>query len=301
MDELIVVSRFVHFSAAALLFGGSLYWALLVPRHACVCRRWPAAIDIVAAAAALVSALGWYVGVAAAMAGSWSDVLEPDVIAAVAIETRFGRVWIARLALATGLLTLLVTARPVTRHREIVVLVLSAALVASLAGVGHGAVGPGRVGLLHLASDVLHLLCAAAWLGALAGLAVVLRRAVTKHDAGSIGNVRESVWRFSRFGYAAVGLLLVTGSVNAAVLVKTPQALVATDYGVTLLVKIGFVIVMLFIALRNRLALVSRLDGEGKSAGGASAIPLYRSVLVEQAAGLAVLATVALLGTIHPV
>ena len=113
--------------------------------------------------------------------------------------------------------------------------------------------------------------------------------------------IRESVRRFSRFGYAAVGLLLVTGTVNAAILVGSAQSMVSTDYGQTLLIKIGFVLAMLVIAARNRFSLSVRLDGEEQLANGTALAALHRSVLVELTAGFMVLAAVALLGTIHPV
>ena len=158
-------------------------------------------------------------------------------------------------------------------------LVLSGALTASLAGVGHGSVGAGIAGLVHLVADMTHLLCAAAWLGGLACLGLVLRRVVNEGDAESIDVVRTVLPRFSKMGYAAVAALLVTGCINMMVLVARPEALIATDYGRLLLVKIGLVVMMIAIAICNRLVLSPRvLDAESPGGSGESTIALYRSV-----------------------
>ena len=45
--------------------------------------------------------------------------------------------------------------------------------------------------------------------------------------------------RFSHVGYAAVTLLLASGCTNALVLLPRPEALITTDYGRVLLVKIA--------------------------------------------------------------
>jgi Copper resistance protein D len=52
-------------------------------------------------------------------------------------------------------------------------------------------------------------------------------------------------------------VLLVTGVLNAIVLVPRPESLMTTSYGQVLLVKIGLVAVMIGIATRNRFVPVS--------------------------------------------
>jgi putative copper resistance protein D len=106
---------------------------------------------------------------------------------------------------------------------------------------------------------------------------------------------------FSRLGYVAVGLLVVSGTLNAIVLVPRPELLITTAYGRVLLVKISLVAVMLAIASLNRFILapkIVRAQASGRAYEATAA--LYRSVAVEQAVGLFVLASVAVLGTIHP-
>jgi putative copper resistance protein D len=292
VDELIVASRAVHFAALALVLGAPLFRLAIAPRGAA--RGWPGgrAIELAAALAALVSGLGWFAGVAATFAGGWRDALAPDILQGVTFETRFGHLWIGRLVVLAAVLAVQAWTRPSWR-RDGVLVALAAALSASLIGVGHGMTGAGggpAVARAHMVADVVHLICAMGWIGGLFCLAQVLRRGAA--DAAELGVVLS---RFSRLGYWLVALLLVSGCVNALVLVPRPDSLLTSDYGRVLLVKLGLVLIMVGFALYNRLALVARVQ----SKAGAQA--LWRSVLAEQGMGALVLATVALLGTIHPV
>jgi copper resistance protein D len=301
VDGLIVISRFTHFAALAVLFGGALFRLCVEPRRGDQPEQWPRMVDVAAAAVALLSALGWLVGVAATMAGGWGELLAADAVAAVLVETRFGRLWIGRLALAAAILGLVLMTRRRTQPWEVAVLLLSAVLTASLVAVGHGSVGAGLLGPIHVVGDALHLLCACAWLGGLCGLGIVLHSAGRRHDDASRDLVRDALPRFSRLGYLAVGLLLVTGVLNAIVLVPRPDSFITTAYGQVLLVKIGLVAVMIAIAIRNRFVLAPAILAARASDGSEEeTASLFRSVAVEQAVGALVLATVAILGTLHP-
>jgi putative copper resistance protein D len=253
--------------------------------------------------AALLSALGWFIGTAASMTGDWSEILEPDILAAVLVETQFGRLWIGRLALLMAMLALPLLWRQQTRTREGFMLLLLGALTASLAGVGHGSIGAGSLGLIHLAADMAHLLCAAAWLGGLVCLGLDLCHASNRRDVESITTVRIMLPRFSLLGYIAVATLIMTGCINTMILVQRPEALIETDYGRILLLKLGLVAMMIAIATCNRLVFSPRILSRAQSSerDAENMTMLYRSVAVEQAIGLLVLAVVAVLGTTHPI
>src|SRR5262249_60705414 len=141
---------------------------------------------------------------------------------------------------------------------------LAAARSARRVGVGHGMTGAGagaEVAWVHMAADIVHLLCAMAWIGGLFCLVQVLRRAVLGDSAGEFLHV--VLPRFSRVGYWLVTLLLISGCINALVLLPRPDSLVTSDYGRVLLVKIGLVLIMVAFALYNRLVLLAPgLDGE---------------------------------------
>ena len=293
MDELIVASRAVHYAALALVFGAPLFRLAISPHGPE--RGWPGGrgIELAAALAALVSGLGWFVGVAATFAGGWRDALAPDILEAVTFETRFGHLWVGRLIVLAALLAVQAWARPSWR-RDAALVALGAAMTASLIGVGHGMTGAGggpAVARLHMVADVVHLLCAMGWVGGLFCLAQVLSRAAPDGP-----DLRIVLTRFSRLGYWLVALLLISGCINALVLVPRPDSLVTSDYGRVLLVKLGLVLIMVGFALYNRLTLVT-----SAVTSKAGAYTLWRSVLAEQGVGLLVLASVALLGTVHPV
>ncbi len=292
MDELIVASRAVHFAAVALLLGGPLFRLAVAPKHAAHAAR---VIEGAAAFLALVSGLGWFAGVAATMAGSWSDALAPDTLQAVAFDTRFGHLWLARLALLIVLFAIQMLVRA-SRAREAALALFAGAFAASLVGVGHGMTGAGHgptIARIHMLADIVHLLCGMTWIGALFWLGWLLHRAMTGDASADVA--RAVLQRFSRIGYWAVALLLISGCINTFVMVPRPASLIGSDYGQVLLIKLGLAAVMVAIAIVNRMVLTPPIVAGPQSVGR-----LWRSVVVEQGVGLLVLAAVAWLGTIHP-
>jgi copper resistance protein D len=299
VDELIVASRLLHFAAVALLFGAPLF-RLAVTREAARDRprSGNGAIEIGAALVALLSGLGWFAGVAATMAGSFHDAFAPDILAAVTLDTRFGHLWIARLIVLVAIVAVQVLARP-SRGRDGALAILAAVFAASLVGVGHGMTGAGHgpaAARLHMAADVVHLLCAAGWIGALFCLGRLLHGVLTGARPVDVGRV--ALRRFSIMGYWLVGLVLISGCINALVMVPHPGSLIGSDYGRALLVKLAFVVLLVAVAIFNRVVLTP----PSMAAKAPDHLrPLWRSVVVEQGVAILVLAAVAWLGTIHPV
>jgi putative copper resistance protein D len=298
VDALIIISRFAHLTGLTLLFGTSLFRLYVQPQLANEPEYWPRAIDISAGAITIFSALGWLFGVAGTMIGGWGGLLVPNTLTAVLMETHFGKLWTGRLALSALVMGIVLSPHRQTQAWNVILLLLSGALMASLAAIGHGSFGSGIVGTIHVVADGVHLLCAAAWVGALVGLAVILHR-TRERDQDTRWLTRAAVGRFSRLGYGAVGLLLVTGIFNTVVLVPRPTFLVTSLYGRILLLKIMLVVVMIAIALYNRIKLAPLMEAAIARNSGAAAA-LYRNVIMEQAIGLFVLAIVAVIGTIHP-
>jgi putative copper resistance protein D len=127
----------------------------------------------------------------------------------------------------------------------------------------------------------------------------------TVHHAGAPAGapsdlvaLRQVLRRFSHIGYGTVALLVGSGCINALVLVPEPDKLIGTDYGRVLLVKIALALLMVGVAVVNRVLLTPPLMRCEEPARGRA---LWRSIAVEQGIGFLVLAVVALLGTIHPV
>jgi putative copper resistance protein D len=109
---------------------------------------------------------------------------------------------------------------------------------------------------------------------------------------------RVALPHFSQIGYAAVGLLAITGIINSIMLIGSFGAFATTPYGRLLAVKIILFLMMVGLALINRIRLMPRLRGKEPSIVPLRTLSL--SVLAEQAIGLAILAVVSLLGTWPP-
>jgi putative copper resistance protein D len=96
----------------------------------------------------------------------------------------------------------------------------------------------------------------------------------------------------------SVGTLIVTGFVNAWILVGSWPALTATNYGRLLIVKLALFAAMLGFAAVNRFVLTPVL------AHMPDALParrkLARNSMIELALGLLIFVAVGVLGELHP-
>ena len=218
-------------------------------------------------------------------------------------DTDFGHAWIARLGFAIGLAGALLIAGSKPRLQStghtIALVLLAAGLVGSLAFAGHAAAGTGAEGMVQLGSDILHLIVAAAWVGALVPLALLL--GLAKCDEPSIAVARAATVRFSSLGVVSVGILVATGIVNGWILSGSMAALVGTDYGRLLLLKIAVFCVMLTVAGINRLWLTPRLvEAMDADLAADTLHRLRRNSLIEATLGAIVVAIVGVLGMLPP-
>jgi copper resistance protein D len=156
-------------------------------------------------------------------------------------------------------------------------------------------------GTVHLAADILHLISAAAWVGALLPLALLLRAAVANAGPSSLALARGAVQRFSTLGIASVATLVGSGLINTWVLAGSIAALTETDYGRLLLLKIALFVVMLLFATINRLRLTPRLASTAGTDAVRDALGrIRRNTLIEVTIGAIVIVIVSQLGTLPP-
>ena len=154
----------------------------------------------------------------------------------------------------------------------------------------HGFAMEGRFGPLT-ASDLLHLLAGAAWLGGLLPLALALR--VTPPAAAA-----ATVRRFSHLATVCVLLLAATASYQGWVMIGSGGGLTGTGYGWTALGKAGLFAVLLAFAARHRFLLAPRLRGGPDPA--ATRRRLACSVTAEATVGLLLVLLAALLASLPP-
>lgn len=146
----------------------------------------------------------------------------------------------------------------------------------SLAASGHAATASPQ--FLTRPAVFLHGVGVAFWLGALMPLVAILGS--RKGEALAVVN------RFSTSAVPMVAVLAVTGLTLAVIQLESFGALIETRYGFILIIKLAFVTVLLGLAALNRFRLTPAL------ARGAVQ-PLSRSILLECAAALGILAVVA--------
>lgn len=305
MFDALVEARTLHFASTAIVTGGVLFQTLvgrpsLGPESAFpspdaqAYRRQVDGMVWIGLAATIASGALWLVLLANDIGGqSWRDLFSNDTALVVLTATQFGQVWIARSLIALFLLfALLLRARH--RRGEALPCFLAVLLMGSLAWSGHAGGTPGSAGVIHRGNDFLHLVAAAAWLGGLLPLVLILRLARGSADPGLAKIAQTATLRFSTLGLVAVATILVTGIVNTWALVGNGRAFIETQYGRLLLVKVALFAVMVGIAAVNRLKLAPMLPD-------ASALrSLERNALIEFALGLIIVVIVGALGTIAP-
>jgi putative copper resistance protein D len=293
-DVAAIAVRALLYLDLMLLFGIPAY-ALLAPAGAAPAKL--RAIAIAGAATGLALTLLALVLLVADMAGTGLADLDRESIRLVLAETPPGRAALWR-ATSLALLVLLGLAPGAdTAGWRAAAATLAGIALASLAWGGHGAATEGALGNLHLGADLVHLLAAGLWLGALAVLvAALLGRSP---DAARL---HRALSGFSRLGTLLVAAILASGLVNAWVLVGPDglAALPATLYGRLLLAKLALFALMVALAARNRFRLTPRLTSAGADSPRALRA-LRRSVGLETLAGGAIVALVAWLGTLEPI
>ena len=298
MDEALVIARLIHFAAAMAGFGAAAFRFYAIDdetaRQEGVALasfdRWNLRVLRGSALVMLLSGLAIVSFVAARMVGAASAALDLRPIATVLSATEFGHRWCWHLLFAA----LLITTAGFTARRHALALTWAALALASLGWVGHAADGSGWAGVGREANQSVHLLAAGLWLGGLLPLGWLLGRA--RHRKNGLSMLaRQAVPAFSQMGYFAVALIAMTGAVNTLTIAGSVGALLDSDYGRLLSLKILLYLAMVAMSVRNRFRLAPPLASGRASTGG-----LYRAVLVEQAVGLAILAAVSVLGTWAP-
>lgn len=295
----LVAMRAVHFAATAITAGNMLFRTVIAEpvlhpeaNSAAVFRSQAQRVSSFGLAIAVITGAIWLLLESASMSGlPLHDALTADVLSTVINETQFGEVMIVRAGFSICVAACLVFDRAAIA--QWFGLMASFAFAASLAWTGHAGATVGATGYLHLVADALHLIAAAAWLGGLVPL-ILLLVAARRNDA--ILLAADTVRRFSTLGIISVAALMLSGLINAIVLVGSFRALIATSYGHLLLLKLALFGGMLALATINRLLLAPRLARPG----GGGLRWLACNSTIELALGLAIYAIVGLLGTLHP-
>ena len=239
---------------------------------------------------------------AAAMAGTPPWPVDREAIGMLLSGSATGTAWKVRMiALVVASIAALMPAR---RTMPLGMVAFSSGVaLATLAWTGHGAMDEGSTGWVHLAADILHLLSAGAWVGALLGLALLVTRPAGRIDTAHLMLTHRALHGFGLVGTIVVGTIVVSGLINAWLLVGLDHlpSLGATVYGQLLIAKLALFGAMLGLASLNRFRLtpafersIATADEQGALAG------LRRSLAIEAACAVTILILVSWLGTLQP-
>jgi copper resistance protein D len=310
----LTATRFLHYAATVSLEGTFVFWCLIAwPafRRANATQAFQARLDRrlfgLACASLLVavaSGAAWLVFVASQMSGMpVAAVLHGGVVGIVLTQTRFGEDWILRGALVIVMAVCLAVQGRTRKHvAGWIGLVAAAAFIAGLAWAGHGAATEDvPFDAIHLPADILHLLAAGAWLGALLPLVLLLAQARRDSSPEAVAVAGAATLRFSTLGLSCVGTLLVTGVVNTWFLSGTVPALLGTLYGQLLLVKIALFATMIAVASINQRRLPLFADVASDPVLRLRAVgEVGRNASIEASLGVFVLAVVGIIGILPP-
>ncbi|HEY2835265.1 MAG TPA: CopD family protein [Rhizomicrobium sp.] len=246
--------RGLHEASLMALFGSACLLALLsakVPELALESTPLVLARRL-AALVALISAPLWMALVAAEMTGTPAAATDAETLWQVAIETLFGQIFLARMMLMLGLVL------AVWLGRTKITLWIAGLCLVLIAVTSHTAgASPFGFGVIGASSDALHLLTGGYWIGSLCVLAALL----VERPAAPRLNLALSV--FAEWGMLSVALLLMTGMINAAMVLLGTPGHDSPAYLAILGAKLVLVLVMIGLALINQFRLLPRLAQKG--------------------------------------
>lgn len=301
----LIAVRAIHFAASAVTTG-NLVFRTVVAKPALLSdqtvakglRTQSLRVAWIALAITLLSGVIWLLLEAASMSGlPPSEAMTSQVLLTVLNQTQFGLVTEIRIVLAMVLAVCLASDRfPLA---DWFALAAALGLTAAIAWTGHAGSTLGEIGNLHLAADALHLVAAAAWTGGLVPLALLLAAVRRDDTVASASLARDATRRFSTLGIVSVATLMATGIVNTWILVGSFHALLDTEYGQLLTLKLVVFATMLAFAAANRSLLTPQLAVSSGNEPEALR-QLTRNSIIEIALGLLIFAIVGMLGTLHP-
>jgi putative copper resistance protein D len=307
IDGPMIVVRAIHFAAAAVTVGALMFRAFVAEPALRSQREAHAIVDSqirslawTGLAVTVASGLAWVLLLTMSLSGEGpGEAVMSGALRDVLNLTQFGLVSQVRLAFTAVLAICLALQRSALCRWT--GLGAAVGLIASIAWTGHAASTLPKLGYLHLAADALHLLAAATWIGGLVPLALLLNTGRKYHLLAWASLELDAVRRFSSLGIVSVATLIVSGLINAWILVGSFRGLVDNVYGWILTLKLIVFTIMVVLATVNRLVLTPRIALPPGSEAQCYALGrLTRNTVTEIALGLLVFAIVGVLGTLHP-
>jgi copper resistance protein D len=289
-DIAMAACRFLHDAAAMTLWGAFAYLGTLVPSRLSKLLaerlrvvRWTAIAFVTLTALAVLP-------IEAALIGNgWTDALDRQMLFDVVGATGVGKAWLVQMAAA---IVLVAAQAARSGWRTVATAAASGVVLAVLASGGHAVMQDGWLGIAHQLNDMVHVLSAGAWFGALLPLVITLSM-LGKPPFNA--QASTALRRFSTAGHVVVALTILSGVANSLFIIGLPIGW-STPYRIMLAAKIAVVLMMTILAATNRYWFVPRI-----SRAGASAIhAIRRGTCAEIALGLVAILLVSIFGMLDP-
>ncbi|WP_369310998.1 copper homeostasis membrane protein CopD [Providencia rettgeri] len=264
LEAFYTLIRFIHFIAAILMCGMSIFAALLsCGQFSYLISRYLNKGIHFCAVITVVTVWAWMLSQAGLMGEGWEDATDWDIWQGV-LGTSFGQIWRWELILSVILLVVLFI-KPI-KLRLHLVLILSILILGSHALIGHAAMHDGAIGAFYRFNQFVHLMSAAYWFGGLWPFLICIQFLRNKRElaAGMDGQIINTMKRFSGYGHIAVVLVILTGVVSAiTILPQWPMVYSGSEYQSLLWFKVILVIGMILLASINRYYIVPRVKQKG--------------------------------------
>ena len=306
-----VIARWLSYLAGAVIAGGTLFVLIIwQPAYAAFEAqagplparppRWERlaigalALLVFASIVSLLVEAGQVSSVE--IAAPWSSA-----VGGLIFQTRYGALWLARLALMLVLAVLLLGPPSVRSRWMVVGAALLMLLVVSLGSHAAAEQSP----LLPTLGDWLHLSAASVWVGGLTHFTVGLWASRNEKDASgrplASRLAARLLPRFSRLALVSVGVIVLTGLYEAILRLGSWDLLFNTLYGKTLILKILLALPMVAMGAVNLLLTTPRMKRAAQAAADAPVVPFFRRfVTAEVTLGTVVLLMVGVLTNLPP-
>ena len=250
-DALVISLRAIGFVALFQAAGAALFLAIYERELAREVGDRLRLVARIAALVALVAAVSHYVLTPARMAGDFGSTFDP-ALESLLLRSNSGSAHIVRVV---GLAILLLSLDRASRVNTWAANLGAGLALLSFLLMGHTVIHPQRWLLAPML--LVHVVVAAVWVGALAGLYLAAR------DTGTASG--PLVARFSAHAARAVPAIFVCGFVMSVILVRSIAEL-ATPYGAMVLGKALTFAALMALAAQNKLRFGPRLlAGDGSA------------------------------------
>lgn len=297
IDALHALTRFCDYGALMLLLGSAAFPYVGLRKFEALRRDADllndlgllAMVAVGVTMCAMASSLG-------ATMGQMPWEISIDMAKAMIVQTNMG--WAFLVRIAALLVICLVATRAKRSHiRTMTALVLGGVALTTLTWSGHVAASAGAIGVLHRLNDTTHLIAASLWIGAIGGFALMTTGVHKDADLSYAHHLRNALQCFAPVGIVLVGIVAITGLVNANLIFELGrwQTVLAKPYGTLLAAKLCLVIAMLGCAAANL-----TIGREERVADEKVISSLRTSLVIEFGLGCSILAIVSVMGLASP-